>query len=328
MAETILLTGSSGTVGTALAQELVRKGYDIIPLDRKHSLWDKEIDRQTVFHDLRKPLHKQRLLRREKPDMIIHLAANARVHDLVARPDLARDNYLMTYNLLEYARQQGIMRFVFSSSREIYGDSRVGERRQEDSTSLTKVKSPYTASKFGAEALLQAYHECYGIKPVIARLSNVYGRYDVSERVIPLFIYHAVRNQDLTVFGKEKKLDFTYIDDCVDGLIQIVKRFDRVAGLTFNLSRGVGERIVDLAKMIVSYLSSRSKIKIGTKRVGEISLFVGDISLAHKRLGYSPDVTLKEGLPKNIEWHRQATRSESMRIYQRQRRNLLRHGWA
>jgi len=323
---TILLTGSSGTVGTALTQELMRKGYNVIPLDIRHSLWDREIDGKTISHDLRRPLTKRCLQRRSKPDMIIHLAANARVHDLVVRPNLARDNYLMTYNLLEYARQENIGRFVFSSSREIYGESKAGERRREDSTKLVKIKSPYTASKFGAEALLHAYHECYGIMPVITRLSNVYGRYDVSERVIPVFMYYALRNRDLTIFGKEKKLDFTYMDDCIDGFLRIIKRFDRIAGLTFNLSSGAGERIVNLARMIVSYLDSRSQIKIGTKRVGEISSFVGDISLAKEKLSYSPKVTLKEGLPRNIEWYLKAMKSR--RVYQSQRRNLARRGWA
>ncbi len=323
MAITILITGSSGTVGTALTQELITRGYNVIPLDIKHSLWDDEIDRKTVFHDLRRPLKKLP----RKPDMIIHLAANARVHELVLRPNLARDNYLMTFNILEYARQEKVTRLVFASSREIYGESKVGERRKEDDTALIKIKSPYTASKFGSEALLRAYYECYGIKPVIVRLSNVYGRYDISERVIPLFIYYAQRNKDLTIFGKEKKLDFTYIDDCVDGLVRIVERFDRVAGLTFNLSRGMGERIVDIAEMIVSYMHSRSKIKIGSKRVGEISTFVGDISLAHRKLGYSPKVSLQEGLPKNIEWYMQAANYKKMRIYQHQRRHLHRLGW-
>jgi nucleoside-diphosphate-sugar epimerase len=324
MAMTILLTGSSGTVGTALTQELITRGYNVIPLDIKHSLWDKAIDRKTIFHDLRWPLKKLP----GKPDMIIHLAANARVHELVVHPGLARDNYLMTFNLLEYARKEKITRIVFASSREIYGESKAGERRKEDDTALIKIKSPYTASKFGSEALLHAYCECYGIKPVIVRLSNVYGRYDISERVIPLFIYYAQRNKDLTIFGKEKKLDFTYIDDCVDGLIRIVERFDRVAGCTFNLSRGVGERIVDLAKMIVSYLNSDSKIKIGAKRVGEISSFIGDISLARKKLGYSPKVLLQDGLPKNIEWCLQAANYKKMRVYQHQRRNLRRLDWA
>ncbi len=326
MVKTILLTGSSGTVGTALALELIRKRYDVIPIDVKHSLWDDEIERKTVFHDLRILLDKLRL--RKKPDMIVHLAAHARVHDLVLRPDLARDNFLMTFNILEYARKEKITKVLFSSSREIYGDSKAGERRKEKDTALVKIKSPYTASKFGSEALLHAYFECYGIKPVIARLSNVYGRYDISERVVPLFIYYAFRKRDIPIFGKEKKLDFTYIDDCVDGLIRIVERFDRVAGLTFNLSRGVGERIIDIAKKIVSILDSRSKIVIGNRRVGEISTFIGDISLARKKLGYSPKVTLEEGLPKNIEWYIEAASYKAMRVYQRQRRNLKRRGWA
>jgi nucleoside-diphosphate-sugar epimerase len=321
--KTILLTGSSGTVGTALAQALIRKRYDVIPLDVKHSLWNEKIDRRTVLHDLRRPLDKLRL--RRKPELIVHLAANARVHDSVVHPELARDNYLMTYNVLEYARKKNISRLLFSSSREIYGESKAGQKRREASTNLDKMKSPYTASKYGSEALLHSYHDCHGFKPVIARLSNVYGRYDVSERVIPLFTYYALRHRDLTVFGREKKLDFTYIDDCIDGLVRIVERFDRVAGLTFNLSRGVGERLIDLAEMIVAYLNSHSKVKVGTKRIGEISSFVGDISLARKKLGYSPKVTLKEGLPNAVDWYRDAVKSP--RIYQYQRRILSRRGW-
>ncbi len=324
MATTILVTGSSGTVGTALTLELMARGYRVIPLDIKPSLWDETIDKMTVRHDLRKSLHTATVSK--KPDVIVHLAANARVHDLVVRPDLARDNYLMTFNILEYARRHHIRRVLFSSSREIYGESKRGEKRREDSTDVTRIKSPYTASKFGAEALLHAYHECYGIKPVIARLSNVYGKYDVSERVIPLFIYYAKRHRDMVIFGKEKKLDFTYIDDCVDGLVRIIERFDEVAGLTFNISRGVGERIVDVAWLIIEYMNSRSRLTYGTKRVGEISSFVGDISLAKRKLGYRPQVLLQEGLKKNIEWYLEAMKSR--RVYQSQRRNLARRGWA
>ncbi|HWR82901.1 MAG TPA: NAD(P)-dependent oxidoreductase, partial [Candidatus Deferrimicrobium sp.] len=167
MGRTILVTGSSGTVGTALTLELMRQGFDVIPLDVKHSLWDKELNRRTVYHDLREPIGRLR----KKPDMIVHLAAHARVHELVRRPDRARDNYIMTANLLEYARKQGVERFLFASSREVYGESRAGERRKEDSTVLEKIKSPYTASKFGSEALLRAYEECYGLKTVTVRLS-------------------------------------------------------------------------------------------------------------------------------------------------------------
>lgn len=322
--KTILLTGSSGTVGTALTQTLMEQGYYVIPLDIRHSYWDKQIERRTIFHDLRKPLTKLKLPR--KPDMIIHLAANARVHDLVIKPRLAHDNYLMTFNLLEYARTNKIDRFVFSSSREVYGESRTGERRKENSTDIIHIKSPYTASKFGAEALIHAYHECYGIRSVIIRLSNVYGRFDVSERVIPLFIYYAIRNRDICVFGRDKKLDFTYIDDCSDGLLRVIKQFDKIVGKTINISRGRGEELLNLAKMIVEYLNSSSKITYINKRVGEISFYVGDISLAKRLLGYNPKVTLKDGVQLNIDWYIQAMKTR--RVYESQRRNLSRRGWA
>lgn len=319
-----MVTGSSGTVGTALVQELIAKSYNVIPLDVKHSLWDKKIDRMTIIKDLRKPLDKLKLKR--KPDLIIHLASNARVHDLVVDPQKALDNYLMTHNILEYARHNNIKRFIFSSSREVYGESTIKGRRKEHSTHITKIKSPYTASKFASEALIHAYDECYGINPVIVRLSNVYGRYDVSERAVPLFIYYARRNRDISIFGEEKKLDFTYIDDVIDGFLRIIKRYDKTAHETINITSGKATRIIDIAKIIIRKLNSKSKIKLSRKRTGEISIFAGDIVIANRLLGYSPKVTVEEGIDNNIEWY--LTMIKKRRVYECQRRDLLRRGWA
>lgn len=319
----ILLTGSSGTVGTALALRLQEDGYKVLPLDIKANLWDKEIDRRTIRHDLRKPLDKLRLPR--LPDVIVHLAANARVHDLVERPQLALDNYVITHNVLEYARAKGIRRVLFSSSREVYGESRRGVKRREDDTHVSRIKAPYTASKFAAEAMIHAWQECYDTRAVIARLSNVYGRYDVSERVIPLFLYYALRDRDITVFGKEKRLDFTYIDDCIDGLTRIIERFDKVSGRTFNLATGRGERLVDLARWIIDLLDSQSEVHISDKRVGEISSFVGNITAARRLLEYKPTTTLKRGLVPSIDWYIEAMKDR--RAYESQRRNLAKRGW-
>lgn len=324
MTKRILVTGSSGTIGTALVQALDAKGFSVTPLDIRPSIWDEKLNRRTIRCDLRKPLDKLKL--KQTPDLIVHLAANARVHDSVVNPKLALDNYLMVYNLLEYARNHGVSRFLFTSSREVYGETGTKATFRENDTHVTKLKSPYSASKFGAEALIHSYHDCYDIKPVITRLSNVYGRYDVSERVIPLFMYYAQRSRELCVFGREKKLDFTYIDDCIDGLIRIIKRFDKVAGTTLNLASGRGERLLDLATMIRDELESESNISVSAKRVGEISSFIGDITLAKKLLGYNPKVSLKQGLAATAEWYIEAMKQR--RIYETQRRNLARRGWA
>lgn len=320
----VLVTGSSGTVGTALCLALQKKNVRVIPLDIRENLWSKELDRRTVRLDLRRAVNQAKLPSRI--DMIIHLAANARVHELVMKPQLALDNYLMVQNMLELARIQRIPRLVFSSSREIYGESPRSTPRKERDTAVANTKSPYTASKFGAEALIHAYHNCYDVLPVIVRLSNVYGRYDVSERVIPLFFYYAMRDRDLTVFGKDKRLDFTFIDDCVDGLCRVVSRFDRVGGETFNLSTGRGERLWDLAGGIIQATGASSRVTQGKKRTGEISSFVGDISLARRKLGYKPSVRFSDGLMKSWEWYREAI--ENPKIAAEQRRSLRRWGWA
>jgi len=324
MSKTVMVTGSSGTVGTAVARELMDCGYDVIPLDIRHSYWDPAIERKTIFKDLRKSLSSLRLKRH--PDIIVHLAANARVHDLVVDPQKALDNYLMTHNILEFARARRIERLVFASSREVYGESKLNHRRREEDTHVTAIKSPYTASKFASEALIHAYHECYGIRPVIVRLSNVYGRFDVSERAVPLFMYYALRGREISIFGKEKKLDFTYIDDAARGLRLIVDRFDRVAPNTFNITAGKGSRLLDVARIIVDGVNSDSRIVMGHKRTGEISTFVADIGRAKRLLGYQPKVSLEVGLQRNIDWYVEVMKRR--KIYQAQRRNLARRGWA
>lgn len=322
MSKRILVTGSSGTVGTALCIRLRELGFEVIPLDIKPSIWDKEIDRKTVHCDLRNDLPLNKI--QKKPDLIVHLAANARVHELVIYPKKSLENYLMTYNVLAYARLAGIPRVLFSSSREVYGETPAGKASREGAVYPQLTRSPYTASKLGCEGLLHAFHCCYDIKPVVVRLSNVYGRYDVSERVIPVYLYNALRDRDIVIFGKEKKLDFTWIDDAVDGLVRIIRRFDSVAGLSFNISSGKGEKIQDIAKQIIELTNSDSRIKIGKKRTGEISHFTGDIKLAKKKLGYIPNVKLSDGLIKTVEWYLSAMKDR--RIANVQKRILRSQG--
>jgi len=323
MENKILITGSSGTIGSALCIKLTAKKKKFIPLDIKPFLWNDKIDKKTIRFDLRKSLTKTKLP--FKPNMIIHLAANARVHDLVVNPKLALDNYMMIHNVLEYARLHKIEKFIYASSREVYGESSKPKRKEID-THISNIKSPYTASKFGAEALVHAYHECYNIKPVIIRFSNVYGRYDISERVVPLFIYYALRNRDMHIFGKGKKLDFTFIDDAIDGILKITNRFNKAKGHTFNLSKGKSEPLDKVAKLIINELNSDSKIFYDKIRTGEISSYTGDITLANDLLNYNPKVSLEKGIKDSIIWYMDTMKSK--RYLNIQKRNLKKRNWA
>ncbi len=236
--------------------------------------------------------------------MLAHLAANARVYNLVVKPSLARDNFETTFNTLEFCRKNNIKKFIFASSREIYGNAERVKHKEED-VRLSGCESPYTASKIGGEALTHAYQQCYGIDFVIIRFSNVYGMYDDSDRVIPLFIKLSGENKDLTVFGKEKLLDFTYIDDAVSGVIKSIADFEKAKNDVYNIAFGKGTTIVEVAELIKKYMGSRSKILIKENRKGEVVKFIADISKAKHRFGYNPQTEFAAGVKKAIQWYRE-----------------------
>src|SRR3989344_829152 len=296
----ILVTGSSGTIGTRLCEKLLAEGHDVIGVDWEPNKWLPAVEKIRINADLRDPKAFANVP--GEVDAIVHLAANARVYELVENPERARDNILTLWNTLEFARTRGIPRFIFASSREGYGNIKV-ERLKEDMVRVENCESPYTASKVGGEAFVHAYNRCYGMGTVIIRFSNVYGMYDDSVRVVPQFFRQAKAGQSLTVYGKEKCLDFTYIDDAVDGIKLILQKFDDINGETFNLAYGEGNTIVALAEMIKAELQSKSAIEMGSSRTGEVIRYIADISHAKKRLGFDPKISFKDGVKKTVAWY-------------------------
>tara|TARA_Y100000310_G_scaffold316318_1_gene367872 strand:- start:7510 stop:8424 length:915 start_codon:yes stop_codon:yes gene_type:complete len=295
----ILVTGSSGTIGTRLCERLIELHYEVTGVDLVPNKWNEKLNQSTIICDLR---DKEAMKKLPKDfDLIIHLAANARVYNLVVNPSLARDNFETLFNTLEFARINNIKKFMFASSREVYGNS--GKiMHAEDDSFVKNCESPYTASKIGGEALVHSYQQCYGIDFTIFRFSNVYGMYDGSDRLIPLFIKLAKEGKPLEVFGKDKLLDFTYIDDTVNGIILTLRSFDNVKNEVFNLAYGQGSSILEVAQLVKEFLNADIPINIGTNRTGEVVKYIADISKAKEKLGYEPQTTIIEGVKKSIEW--------------------------
>jgi len=300
----ILLTGSSGTIGTRLFETLIHFGYDVIGVDRKENIWNKSLNKKTLKLNL---LSQANLVKLPANfDLIIHIAANARVYDLVKNPELALENMVTTFNVLDFARKSKVNKIIFSSSREVYGNSFDEILIAEDQARIEHCESPYSASKVSAEALIHAYEKSFGLSHVILRFSNVYGMYDDSDRVIPLWIRQALKNENLLIYGGSKVLDFTYIDDAVNGLVKTIERFDKIKSETFNIaSNGKGKALIYVANKIKELLKSESKIIVKENRPGEVYKFQADISKAKKLLDYEPKVGLEEGLVKTVRWYRQ-----------------------
>src|SRR6266511_1134401 len=220
----VLITGSSGQIGTNLALRLQRVGHSVFGVDKRQNTWTDEFP--YLLQDLagHYPSFAGGIGGVEYPevDVVVHLAAHAKVHQLVRQPHRALENAIMTFNVLEFCRGLNLP-IVFSSTREVYGDVHRFEGYGEATADFAFTESPYSASKIAAEALIYAYARCYGLRYLVFRFSNVYGRYDNDlsrmVRVIPLFTHRLIHNQPITIYGgSDKTLDFTYIDDCVHGL--------------------------------------------------------------------------------------------------------------
>jgi UDP-glucose 4-epimerase len=128
------------------------------------------------------------------------------------------------------------------------------------------------------------------------------------ERVIPLFIRAMDNGEQVNVYGSEKTLDFTYVDDCVDGIMAGIERLSsgRVVNQTINLAYGRGNTLVTLAELIASALGVTPRVNIEpAKRVGEVTRYIADISKAVELLDYQPKVPLDEGVRRAVTWSRE-----------------------
>jgi len=296
----ILVTGSSGTIGNCLCETLLERGADVVGVDIKQNQWNEEVNHRTINIDLRSPEDINKLPK--DFDLVVHFAANARVFKLVENPDLAKDNFLLLYNILEFVRKNGIKRILFASSREVYGNSGYIIHSEEEAF-VKNCESSYTATKIAGEALIHAYEQCYGIEYIIVRFSNVYGKFDYSDRVVPLFISKALKNEDIHIYGRDKILDFTYIEDCTDGVVKSLELFETSKNEVYNLATQKGYSIEKVAQLIIELTGSKSKIIYETNRTGEVCRFIADISKAKAVLNYSPQHDLMTGINKTIEWY-------------------------
>ncbi len=306
----ILITGSSGQIGTNLALALQREGHEVIGVDIRSNPWTDKID--TIVFDLTFPITSFKITEdlrnlNYKFDCLIHFAANAKVHELVKYPSRAIDNIIMTFNALELSRMHNIP-VILSSTREVYGDIN-RYITEESNADFAYTESPYAASKISSEALVYSYAACYNIKYIVLRFSNVYGRFDNDlermERVIPLFIKRISDGELVTVFGENKTLDFTYIDDCISGIMNSIRLLvaGKVQNHTFNLAYGKGHTLIETAKLIAHFLNKKITINIEPSRVGEVTRYVANIDKAISLLGYNPMTPLELGIEKSIEWN-------------------------
>jgi len=290
----ILLTGSSGFIGSALKRLLEEKRIEVISFDIK----DNPLEDVRVFSALQSKIL--------GINGIIHLAAVSRVKIAHENPlECVNTNIGGIINVLESARlicTDNIYPWViFGSSREVYGES---PTLPVNESTTRKAINVYGVSKLSGEELCKVYSENYGLKIRVLRFSNVYtGKNDHLDRVIPKFILQAFNEEDLIINGTgEEIFDFTYIDDTIQGIWGCIQEIERDTHLfdDFNISTGVPISLKQLADTIIKKTRSKSIVEFTKPRSYDVNKFYASPSKAIKMLGFLPKITFDEGIDLSI----------------------------
>ena len=303
----VLITGSSGQIGTNLARSLLEAGHEVHGIDKRPNTWDDRVPTEIV--DLVEVARSGKTYEPPwEPDCLVHLAAWAFVRQMVAEPDKALENMEMAFAAVEIARTTSCPA-VFGSSREVYGEIH-RHVTDEAMAGFVVAESPYSASKIAGEALFYSYSRCYNIPHLVFRFSNVYGRFDNDlgrlSRVTPKFVERIAKGEPIDVYGGTKMLDFTYVDDCVRGVVAGIEALvDRkVVNETINLAYGQGYTLNDLIALIELAVGRKADVSYSTPKVGEVTRYVADISKARRLLDYEPQIPLTQGIPLYVDWCR------------------------
>lgn len=298
MHQRVLITGSSGLVGSALAPALTTHGADVrlFDLAATGAAAGDVRDRARVIEAV------------DGCDGIVHLAAISRVIWGEQQPDLCWEtNVGGLRNVLETAAASPRKPWViFASSREVYGQPETLPVREDCPVRPVNI---YGRSKVEGEALIEAARRD-GLRACTIRLSNVFGStHDHADRVVPAFARAATCGDTLRVDGADHTFDFTTIDDVIAGittLAALVSETDKHAPPPIHFVSGVPTTLLELAQLAIRLAGSSSTIRHAPPRDFDVARFYGDFSRAKALLGWRPELSLEDGLARLIRAHRTA----------------------
>jgi nucleoside-diphosphate-sugar epimerase len=303
-----LVTGGAGFIGSHLAEELVRRGQRVRVADsfitgKRHNL-EHIKGVELVEGDLAKLDVARRAV--AGVDYVLHQAAIPSVPRSVKEPIESNDaNITASLNVLVAARDAGVKRLVYAGSSSAYGNTPTLPKRED---MATNPLSPYALQKLVAEQYCQMFTQLYGFETVTIRYFNVFGpRQDPGSPysgVISLFSTALLEGRKPTIHGDgEQTRDFTYVANVVDGVLRACEA-PKASGEVINVATGGRISLNDLLRTMNKILGTKIEgIYTGT-RAGDVRDSQADISKAKAILGYTPAVSLEEGLRFTLEWCR------------------------
>jgi len=302
----VLVTGGAGFIGSHLVDRLVQEGHEVIVVDNLSTGKRRNLNRGARFYKVDiQSWRLERVFRNERPNVVMHLAAQMDVRKSVEDPMFdAQVNILGTLNILQQTVKHGVRKVVFSSSGgAIYGEQ---DTYPAPETHATKPLSPYGLSKLCGEQYLSYFQRVGGLQVVNLRYANVYGpRQDPEGEagVVAIFVQKLLNNEQAVINGNGRQTrDFVFVEDVVEANLAMM---GQETDGTYNVGTGVETSINDLFRILVQHTGSNCKEVHGPAKKGEQARSVIDASKLRHELSWEPKMTLSDGLKRTVEYFRE-----------------------
>lgn len=302
----VLVTGGAGFIGSHLVDRLVQEGHEVVVVDNLSTGKRRNLNRAARFYKLDiQSWRLERVFRNERPNIVMHLAAQMDVRKSVEDPVFdAQVNVLGTLNVLQQAVRHGVRKVVFSSSGgAIYGEQEIYPAPE---SHVTRPLSPYGISKLCGEQYLSYYQRVSGLQMVSLRYANVYGPRqdpDGEAGVVAIFIQKLLNNEQAIVNGNGRQTrDFVYVEDVVEANLAVMGQ--ETQG-TYNVGTGEETSINDLFRILITHTNSTCKEVHGPAKNGEQARSVIDSGKLRQELSWEPKTELSEGLKRTVEYFRE-----------------------
>ncbi len=308
----VLVTGAGGFIGSHLVETLLEKGATVRAFVKYNSRSDwgmladlpaeSQKSIEAIFGDIRDPFLVRKAVK--GCDYVFHLAALIGIpYSYVAPNDYVMVNVQGTVNVLQACMDEQISRLVHTSTSETYGTSiyvPIDEKHP------LQGQSPYSASKIGADKMVESYYNSFELPVVTVRPFNTFGPRQSSRAFIPTAITQAMTLEKINMGSLEPVRDMTFVKDVAEGFIKVVL-CDKTIGQVVNLGTGRGESVGTIVKMILHLVGKENMpIEQDSARVrpakSEVMRLISDNTKARELCGWEPQFTLEDGLAETIEW--------------------------
>lgn len=307
----VLITGGAGFIGSNFVNFMVKKypDYKFVNLDALTYAGNlenlKNVEGKSNYRFVHGDITDHNLVNylvKDNVDIIVNFAAESHVDRSISEPDIfVKTNIMGTQVLLDAAKNNHVKKYVQISTDEVYGT--LGATGYFSETTPLAPNSPYSSSKAGADLLVRAYHETYGLPVNITRCSNNYGPYHFPEKLIPLMIINALHDKELPVYGDGLNVrDWLHVEDHCAAIDLVIHQGK--PGEVYNVGGNNERTNIDIVKRILSELGKSEKlIKFVADRPGHDRRYAIDATKLRSELGWEPKYTFETGIVETIKWY-------------------------